>query len=111
MAIFETVRHWRSSGVYRREIARRLNINIKTVRRTLLRIDGGATAPTRISKSIVTGIGRRARRPGAHRLGDLRRAGADPEFDASYAPSQKALAPALAPRRGREPLSQVLMAA
>jgi transposase len=49
VAIFETIRHWRSGGLSRREIARRLHVDIKTVRRTLHKIENGATAPIRIS--------------------------------------------------------------
>jgi transposase len=49
VAIFDTIRHWRSRGLSRREIARRLHIDIKTVRRHLRKIEGGATAPVRIS--------------------------------------------------------------
>lgn len=96
VAIFETVRHWRSSGVYRREIARRLNINIKTVRRTLLRIDGGATAPTRISpgSKLDRYRDRIKERAAQGRTAwaiyvELR---ADPEFDASYELVKKCVA-------------------
>jgi transposase len=49
VAIFETIRHWRSGGLSRREIARRLHVDIKTVRRNLRKIENGATAPIRIS--------------------------------------------------------------
>jgi transposase len=45
VAIFETIRHWRCSVLSRWKIARRLNIDVKTVRRTLRKIDGAATAP------------------------------------------------------------------
>ena len=49
VAIFETIRHWHAGGMSRREIARRLNVDIKTVRRNLAKIEAGATAPARIS--------------------------------------------------------------
>ncbi len=88
VAIFETIRHWRSSGLSRREIARRLNVDIKTVRRTLRKIDGGATAPTRISpgSKLDRYRDRIKERADQGRTAwaiyvELR---ADPEFDASY---------------------------
>jgi transposase len=49
VAIFDTIRHWRSRGLSRREIARRLHVDVKTVRRNLAKIKNGATAPTRTS--------------------------------------------------------------
>jgi transposase len=49
VAIFDTIRHWRSGGLSRREIARRLHVDVKTVRRNLAKIEAGATAPVRIS--------------------------------------------------------------
>lgn len=47
MALFETIRQWHSGGLSRREIARRLHIDVKTVRRHLQKIEAGATKPTR----------------------------------------------------------------
>jgi transposase len=49
VAIFDTIRHWRSRGLSRREIARRLRIDVKTVRRNLEKLKNGATAPFRSS--------------------------------------------------------------
>jgi transposase len=49
VAIFDTIRHWRDRGLSRREIARRLHIDPKTVRRNLVKIESGATAPVRSS--------------------------------------------------------------
>ncbi len=49
MALFQTIQEWSSQGVEKREIARRLRIDIKTVRRHLRKIEAGATAPARTS--------------------------------------------------------------
>jgi transposase len=49
VAIFETIRHWHAGGMSRREIARRLHVDVKTVRRNLAKIKDGATAPARTS--------------------------------------------------------------
>lgn len=49
MALFQTIQEWSSQGVEKREIARRLQIDVKTVRRHLRKIEAGATAPARTS--------------------------------------------------------------
>jgi len=49
VSIFQTIRLWRSRGLSRREIARRLHIDVKTVRRNLTKIEYGTTYPTRPS--------------------------------------------------------------
>ncbi|MBC5805021.1 MAG: IS21 family transposase [Candidatus Eremiobacteraeota bacterium] len=45
MALFDAIRHWRARGMSRREIARRLHVDVKTVRRQILKIEAGAEAP------------------------------------------------------------------
>ena len=88
VAIFETIRHWHAGGMSRREIARRLNVDIKTVRRNLAKIEAGATAPARISPGSKL-------EPYHERIKALAEQGrtawtiyveltADSEFDASY---------------------------
>jgi len=47
LELFETIRLWRDRGIPRREIARRLQVDRKTVQRALAKIDAGATAPKR----------------------------------------------------------------
>ncbi len=49
MALFQTIQEWRSQGVEKREIARRLQLDIKTVRRHIRKIEAGAVAPARTS--------------------------------------------------------------
>lgn len=49
VALFEAIRQRRSGELSRREIARRLHIDVKTVRRYLRKIEAGATKPTRTS--------------------------------------------------------------
>ncbi len=49
MALFETIRLWRSAGMPTREIARRLHVDVKTVRRSIRKIENGAAAPARTS--------------------------------------------------------------
>lgn len=49
LELFETIRLWRDLGVPRREIARRMNLDRKTIARALQKIDAGATAPFRRS--------------------------------------------------------------
>jgi transposase len=45
MALFQTISEWHDQGVEKREIARRLEIDIKTVRRHLRKIAAGAKTP------------------------------------------------------------------
>jgi transposase len=49
VSLFETIRHWHSQGMANREMARRLGIDPKTVRRQLRKIAAGATEPMRTS--------------------------------------------------------------
>lgn len=88
VALFETIRYWHAQGMGRREIARRLHIDVKTVRRHLAKIEAGATAPVRRSPNSklspfverlaqLTAQGRTA----WSSYGELR---ADPAFTASY---------------------------
>jgi transposase len=47
VSLFDTISHWRGQQMPIREIARRLGIDVKTVRRNLRKQAGGATAPSR----------------------------------------------------------------
>lgn len=47
VTLFDTIRYWHEQGQSRREIARRLHVDIKTVRRQLGKLSAGATRPTR----------------------------------------------------------------
>jgi len=47
LELFETIRLWHAQGMATRQIARRLGVCPKTVRRHLAKIDGGALAPQR----------------------------------------------------------------
>ena len=47
MALFQTIREWHSQGVSKREMSRRLGIDIKTVRRIVAKIETGAQGPVR----------------------------------------------------------------
>ena len=47
MALFQTIGEWHKIGVGKREIGRRLGIDIKTVRRIVRKIEAGAAAPKR----------------------------------------------------------------
>jgi transposase len=49
LELFETIRLWRELGVPRREIARRTQLDRKTVNRAIKKIEAGATAPFRSS--------------------------------------------------------------
>jgi len=46
---FDSIRHWHEQGMSRREIARRLQVDVKTVRRCLRKLAAGATQPDRAS--------------------------------------------------------------
>lgn len=46
---FDSIRHWHEQGMSRREIARRLHVDVKTVRRQLRKMAAGATKPERTS--------------------------------------------------------------
>jgi len=47
VALFQTIQEWHAAGVEKREIARRLQLDIKTVRRQIRKIEAGAVAPAR----------------------------------------------------------------
>jgi len=49
MALFQTIAEWRSQGVAKREIARRLKVDIKTVRRAIEALEAGEVSPQRRS--------------------------------------------------------------
>jgi len=49
VALYQTIQEWHGSGVGRREIARRLKIDVKTVRRYLRKIEAGILMPKRSS--------------------------------------------------------------
>ena len=88
VSLFDTIRHWHAQGMARREIARRLGVDVKTVRRQLRRIEAGATAPHRSTAPSKLA-------PFAERIAELVALGrtalsihaelsGDPLFDASY---------------------------
>lgn len=47
VSLFDAIVHWHGQKMPKREIARRLHVDIKTVRRTLRKSTAGATAPSR----------------------------------------------------------------
>jgi len=49
LELFQTIRLWHEQGMARREMARRLHVDIKTIRRNLAKIQAGATQPVRRS--------------------------------------------------------------
>jgi transposase len=49
VALFRTIQEWYGGGVEKREIARRLKVDVKTVRRIIRKIEAGALAPARSS--------------------------------------------------------------
>ncbi len=49
VALFQTISEWHRGGVEKREIARRLKVDVKTVRRMIRKIDAGALVPARSS--------------------------------------------------------------
>jgi transposase len=49
VALFQTIQEWHAAGVEKREIARRLQLDIKTVRRQIRKIEAGAVASARSS--------------------------------------------------------------
>ncbi|MDQ2865041.1 MAG: helix-turn-helix domain-containing protein [Candidatus Eremiobacteraeota bacterium] len=53
MTQFDTIRHWHEQGMSRREMARRLHVDVKTVRRQLRKMAAGATQPQRSSPMNV----------------------------------------------------------
>jgi transposase len=88
VALYETIQEWHGSGVGTREIARRLKIDVKTVRRHLRKIEAGILAPKR--SSPVSKLD-----PFSERIAELAASGCtawnvhvaladDPLFDASY---------------------------
>jgi transposase len=88
VALYQTIQEWHSSGVGTREIARRLKIDVKTVRRHLRKIEAGILAPKR--SSPVSKLD-----PFSERIAELAATGCtawnvhvaladDPLYDASY---------------------------
>ncbi len=88
VALYQTIQEWHGSGVGRREIARRLKIDVKTVRRYLRKIEAGILVPKR--SSPVSKLD-----PFLERITELAASGLtawniyvalreDPSFDASY---------------------------
>jgi transposase len=49
VALFQTIQEWHGGGIEKREIARRLQVDVKTVRRHIRKIEAGAVAPARLS--------------------------------------------------------------
>jgi len=43
VALFQTIQEWHDGGVEKREIARRLKVDVKTVRRIIRKIEAGAS--------------------------------------------------------------------
>lgn len=85
---FDSIYHWHEQGMSRREIARRLHVDVKTVRRQLRKMAAGATQPERTSPGSKLD-------PYQERLGRLIEDGrtawsmyqelcTDPAFPASY---------------------------
>ena len=50
VALYQTIQEWHAAGVEKREIARRLRLDIKTVRRHIRKIDAGAAALSNSAK-------------------------------------------------------------
>lgn len=47
VSLYDTISNWHSEKMPRREIARRLRVDVKTVRRTIKKLEAGVTRPTR----------------------------------------------------------------
>jgi len=88
VALFQTIQEWHNGGVEKREIARRLKVDVKTVRRIICKIEAGAVAPARSSPGSKLD-------PFAERIVELAASGRtawnvhlalreDPAFTASY---------------------------
>ncbi len=88
VALFQTIQEWHGGGVEKREIARRLKVDVKTVRRMIRKIEAGALAPARSSPGSKLD-------PYAERIIELAASGRtawnvhlalheDPAFTASY---------------------------
>ena len=54
VTFFDSIRHWHDQGMSRREIARRLNVDVKTVRRQLRKMAAGATAAAALVAGLQT---------------------------------------------------------
>lgn len=88
VSLYDTISHWHGQQMPTREIARRLNIDVKTVRRNLSKLAAGIRTPTRLTPpSKLT--------PYHKRIVELSEAGrtawsiyselaADPTFECSY---------------------------
>jgi len=88
VALFQTIQEWHGGGVEKREIARRLKVDVKTVRRIIRKMEAGALAPARSSPGSKLD-------PYAERIIELAASGRtawnvhlalheDPAFTASY---------------------------
>jgi transposase len=86
--LYQTIQEWHEAGVEKREIARRPQLDIKTVRRQIRRIEAGAVAPARTSPGSKLD-------PYAERIAELAASGwtawsihvalrEDPNYTASY---------------------------
>ncbi len=86
--LFQTIQEWHAAGVEKREIARRLQLDIKTVRRQIRRSEAGSMAPARTSPGSKLD-------PYAARIAELAALGwtawsihvalrEDPDYTASY---------------------------
>lgn len=49
VSLYDTISHWHGQQMPTREIARRLNIDVKTVRRTIAKLGAGIRTPTRLA--------------------------------------------------------------
>ena len=50
VTLYQTIQEWHAADVEKREIARRLRLDIKTVRRHIRKIDAGAAALSKSAK-------------------------------------------------------------
>jgi len=107
VALFQTIQEWHNGGVEKREIARRLKVDVKTVRRIIGKIEAGAVAPARSSPGSKLD-------PFAERIVELAASGRtawnvhlalreDPAFTASYELVKKRVARL----RRRDPADEV----
>jgi len=110
VALFQTIQEWHNGGVEKREIARRLKVDVKTVRRIICKIEAGAVAPARSSPGSKLD-------PFAERIVELAASGRtawnvhlalreDPAFTASTA-SYELVKKRVARLRRRDPADEV----
>ncbi len=107
LELFETIRLWRELGVPRREIARRMQLDRKTVNRAIKKIEAGATAPFRSSpgSKLAPFLERIAEAAVAGRTAQsiYEELSADPSFPGSCYDLVKRAVRALRASRGKEP--------